>query len=649
MTEPSTPPIPRHVLYGNPERADVQISPDGRHLSWLAPDEGVLNVWVAPTADPGAARVVTNDRRRGIRSHDWAFTGRHILFPQDTGGDEDFHVYAVDIETREQRDLTPFDNVTAGLAARSRDEPDRVLVQVNDRVPELHDIIAVNIVTGEWDRLVENPGFAEMIARDDFTVPLAAAMREDGGVTLFRSAQGGYEPLLQVDMADSLTTAAIGYPADPQHFYLLDSRGRDKAALFRAKLSDGSGELLFESDVADVSGILTHPVNKTVQAVEVEHQRAEWIPLDDEVRPDFAALAAVDPGDLKVLSRSDDDATWVVAFLHDAGPVRYYRYDRPTRSAHYLFSNRSDLDGYVLTPMFPQVIDARDGTELISYLSLPAWSDPDATGRPDRPLPMVLDVHGGPWARDSWGFNPEHQLLADRGYAVLSVNYRGSTGFGKAFLNAGNKQWAAAMHDDLLDAVDWAVAEGIADRDRIAIHGGSYGGYATLVGLTYTPDVFACGVDIVGPSNLITLLESIPPYWAPMLQVFKDRVGDPTTDAGREFLASRSPLTYADRIRQPLLIGQGANDPRVKQAESEQIVAAMESHGIPVTYVLFPDEGHGFAEPANRLSFFAVTEAFLAEHLGGRAQPYDSVFEGSSISVPHGEAGVPGLAAALGG
>ncbi|MFN8125370.1 MAG: S9 family peptidase [Candidatus Nanopelagicales bacterium] len=643
MSEPVAPPIPRHVLYGNPERADVQISPDGEYLSWLAPDGGVLNVWVAPADDLAAARVITTDRRRGIRSHDWAFTGRHVLFPQDVGGDENFHVYAVDVQTGEQRDLTPFENVTAMVAARSREVPGSVLVQVNDRVPQLHDVLRVDIATGEWERLVENPGFAEMMARDDFTVPLAAAMREDGGVTLFRAVGDGYEPLLEVDMADSLTTGAVGFPTDKEHFYLLDSRGRDKAALYRASLSDGSTELVFESDAADVSAILTHPVDKTVQAVEVEHARTEWVALDDSVAADLARLGEVAPGDLKVLSRTDDDRTWMVAFLQDAGPVRYYRYDRDTGAAEFLFLNRSDLEGYTLTPMHPVVIPARDGLDLVSYLSLPAWTDPEATGRPTQPLPLVLDVHGGPWARDSWGFNPEHQLLADRGYAVLSVNYRGSTGFGKAFLNAGDKQWARAMHDDLLDAVAWAVAEGVADPARIAIHGGSYGGYATLVGLTMTPDVFACGVDIVGPSNLITLLESIPPYWAPMLQVFKDRVGDPTTDEGRELLTSRSPLTYVDQIRRPLLIGQGANDPRVKQAEAEQIVSAMNAHGIPVTYVLFPDEGHGFAEPANRLSFFAVTEAFLAEHLGGRAQPFDDVFAGSSITVPAGSDGIPGL------
>jgi len=331
----------------------------------------------------------------------------------------------------------------------------------------------------------------------------------------------------------------------------------------------------------------------------------------------------------------------------DNGPARSYIYDRKARKANFMFSSRRDLEGLALTKLEPVVIKSRDGLDLVSYLSLPLGSDADNDGRPDKPLPMVLDVHGGPWARDSWGFNPQHQWLANRGYAVLSVNFRGSTGFGKAFLNAGNRQWAAKMHDDLLDAVNWAVAENIADKQKVAIMGGSYGGYATLVGLTFTPDVFACGVDIVGPSNLVTLLSTIPPYWMPLVEQFSQRVGDFRTEEGKKFLESRSPLNFVDRITKPLLIGQGANDPRVKQTEADQIVKAMNSKNIPVTYVLFPDEGHGFARPPNRTAFYAVTEAFLAQHLGGRFQPIGDDFKGSSIKVPSGAEWVPDLKAAI--
>jgi dipeptidyl aminopeptidase/acylaminoacyl peptidase len=297
--------------------------------------------------------------------------------------------------------------------------------------------------------------------------------------------------------------------------------------------------------------------------------------------------------------------------------------------------------------MHPREIKARDGLTLVSYLSLPVWTDPDGDGRPPAPLPMVLLVHGGPWGRDAWGYHSQHQMLTNRGYAVLSVNFRASTGFGKRFVNAGNREWGGKMHDDLIDAVNWAVGERIADVAKVAIMGGSYGGYATLAGLTFTPDVFAAGVDIVGPSNLVTLLNTVPPYWKPQIELFTTRVGDHRTEDGRKFLASRSPLTYADRIARPLLIGQGANDPRVKQAESDQIVNAMQAKTIPVTYALFPDEGHGFARPENNIAFMAITEAFLARHLGGRAEPVGDAFTGSSVTVPRGPDLVPGLAEAL--
>jgi dipeptidyl aminopeptidase/acylaminoacyl peptidase len=337
----------------------------------------------------------------------------------------------------------------------------------------------------------------------------------------------------------------------------------------------------------------------------------------------------------------------VVAYVMDDGPVRYYVYDRDTRRARFLFTNRPALEDATLAKMHPVVIGSRDGLDLVSYYTLPVWKDTDGDGRPSEPLATVLLVHGGPWARDAWGFNSMHQWLANRGYAVLSVNFRGSTGFGKEFLNAGNLEWGEAMHDDLIDAVDWAIAEGIADADRVAIMGGSYGGYATLVGLTFTPEKFAAGVDIVGPSNLITLMESIPPYWASFRDQFRKRVGDIDAPEGRRLLRAASPLTHVDEITRPLLIGQGANDPRVKEAESEQIVDAMTERSIPVTYVRYPDEGHGFAKPENRLSFFAATEAFLSQHLGGVYEEIGDDFEGSSIEVPVGAEQIPGVSDAL--
>jgi len=330
----------------------------------------------------------------------------------------------------------------------------------------------------------------------------------------------------------------------------------------------------------------------------------------------------------------------------DNGPVRYYHYNRDTQKAKFLFSVRRELERAPLVAMHPVVVRSRDGLELVSYLSLPKGADPDGNGRPKQPLPLVLWIHGGPWARDGWGLNPVHQWLANRGYAALSVNYRGSTGFGKAFINAANREWGRKMHEDVLDAVAWAVREGVADPKRIAITGGSYGGYETLVSMTMSPEVFACGVDLVGISNLVTWMQNVPEYWIPIMPLLKDRVGDVATDEGRAFLMERSPISYADKIVRPLLIGQGANDPRVPQQESDQLVKAMQDHQIPATYVLYSDEGHGFARPENSISFWAVMEAFLAQHLGGRYEPIGKDFEGSTIQVAAGAEGVPGLAEA---
>ena len=348
-------------------------------------------------------------------------------------------------------------------------------------------------------------------------------------------------------------------------------------------------------------------------------------------------------GEIYVADRTNDNDRWVVVASAAERPATYYLYERKSGEITELFPARPELAAYHLAPMRGEVIRARDGLELVSYLTLPEG----LTHKPVKPLPMVLLVHGGPWGRDEYGFNPSHQWLANRGYAVLSTNFRASTGFGKAFLNAGDLQWGRKMHDDLLDAVDWAVKQGIADSRRVAIMGASYGGYAALAGLTFTPEVFCCGVDIVGPSNLETLLATIPPYWAAFFENLARRVGDPRTEAGRNLLRERSPLHFADRIAKPLLIGQGANDPRVKQAESDQIIEAMRAKGLPVTYVLYPEEGHGFAVPENRLSFNAIVEAFLSAHLGGGAEPIADDFKGANLEVRVGASHIPGLERAV--
>lgn len=640
--------IPRDILFGNPQKASARLSPDGKRLAFLAPVDGVLNVWVGPADNIQAAKPVTDDKNRGIRIFFWAYTNDHILYQQDVGGDEDWHVYSVNLQTGKTLDLTPLEKVAAQIEGVSYKHPDEILIGLNDRDPQFHDVYRVNIETGKRELIEKNTQFAGYLTDDEYRVRFAMRFTPDGGNQWLKpDGQGGWTNFMQIPMADTLTTSPAGFDKSNENLYMIDSRGRNTGALLLYNPKTGKGDLIASNDKADLGGVLAHPTEKTIQAVKFNYLRNEWQVLDQQVAGDLKYLETVADGEIEVTSRTLDDKKWIVVFVLDDGPARTYLYDRAAKKATFLFVNRPELEGLPLAKMHPVVIKARDGLDLVSYLTLPVGTDTDGDGRPDRPLPLVLNVHGGPWARDGWGFDPEHQLLANRGYAVLSVNFRGSTGFGKDFVNAGNQEWAGKMHDDLLDAVAWAVKEKIADPAKVAIMGGSYGGYATLVGMTLSADVFACGVDIVGPSNILTLLSTIPAYWAPAKQMFKDRVGDYDSEEGKKFLLERSPLTYVDRIRKPLLIGQGANDPRVKQAEADQIVAAMQEKKIPVTYVLYPDEGHGFARPANRLSFYAVTEAFLAEHLGGRYQPIGDAFRGSTIEVPEGAAQVPGLAAAL--
>jgi len=644
----AAPLIPREVLFGNPDKITVRLSPDGDRISYLAPVDGVLNVWVGPADDTDSAEPVTNDTDRGIRIYFWAYTNKHILYLQDQAGDENWRVYSVNLETGQTIDLTPLEGVQARIQAISQKFPEEILIALNDRDPTLHDIYRINITTGEKSLVMENEGFVGFTTDDEYNVRFAMRLTSDGGSETFQATEEGvWEPFMTIAMEDLLTTGIVGFDETGTILYLIDSRNRNTAAFFALDLGTGEQNLIAEDPRADTSDLMIHPTEKIVQAVAFTYERKHWQIIDESIADDLAYLKTVANGDVEVVSRTLDDDYWMVAYLVDDGPVQYYRYDCEEMSAEFLFTQRTALEGLSLAKMHPVVVKSRDGLDLISYYTLPIGSDSDSDGRPDEPLPMVLFVHGGPWARDNWGYNSVHQWLANRDYVVLSVNFRSSTGFGKEFTNAGNLEWGGKMHDDLIDAVNWTVQEGIADPDRVAIMGGSYGGYATLWGMTNTSDTFACGVDIVGISNLITLLETIPPYWEPQIELFATRVGDHRTEEGREFLAGRSPLTYVDRIEKPLLIGQGANDPRVKQAESDQIVQAMQDVNIPVIYLLYSDEGHGFARPENKLSFFAVTDAFLAEHLGGRYEPIGDDFKGSSIIVQSGAEEVPGLAEAI--
>ncbi|MDJ0758943.1 MAG: S9 family peptidase [Woeseiaceae bacterium] len=641
--------VDRSVYFGNPERTQGRISSDGKMMSFIAPLDGVLNLWVAPLGDFDAAKPLTNDKLRGIGGHQWALNGKNVLYVRDTGGNEDFHIYSVDLDGGEAIDLTPYENIRGTFVGSSHRHPDEYLIGINNRDPQWHDVWRVNVTTGEKTLVEEHNRFGQLVADLDLNIRLATAPTPDGGTQVFKKTdEGDWQEIFKIEPEDALTSGPLGFTEDNEHFLMLDSSGRDKTALLRVNINTDEREILAEGDVADISQILADPVTNEPLAYSVEHKKREWTAMADSVAGDLDRLRALN-GSVSVLSQTRDNSLWMVASDGSTEPLTYYSYDRAAGELTKLFAARPEVNALPLNVMHPLSIQSRDGLELVSYLTLPPHVDPDGDGRPDEAVPMVLVVHGGPWARDSYGYSSWSQWLSNRGFAVMNVNYRGSTGFGKGFLNAGNREWAAAMHDDLIDAVDWAVEEGIAQRDKVAIAGGSYGGYATLVGLTFTPDTFACGVDIVGPSNLVTLIQSIPPYWKPFLDTFTLRVGDISTEEGQKFLRSRSPLYKADQISKPLLIGQGANDPRVKQPEADQIVAAMEENQLPVTYVLYPDEGHGFARPENRESFYAIMETFLADCLDGRSQPMEGAFEGSSTMVPSGAEFVTGLVEAMEG
>lgn len=642
--------IPRTLLFGNPERASVQLSPDGSRLAWLAPLDGVLNAWVAPRDNINAAQAVTRDTGRGIRLYRWSFRKNTMLYLQDKGGDENWRLYGVDLESGTTRDLTPYDGIRAQIQQMSPSRPDEVLVGLNRRDPAYHDLHLINLATGSTELVFENTRFAQILTDQSFALREGYVITPEGGIKVYtpesRETPGPGESWSETDSIsreDTMTTTAIGFDETGTILYQTDSRGRNTAALYQVNPATRERTLLAEDARADLSDLIRHPTTMRVQAASFTYERKEWSVVDDALTPHLATLREVAHGELEIVSRTLDDAHWIVAFAPDDGPVSYYHYETATRSARFLFTNRPALEGQPLVPMHSRTIKTRDGLDMVIYYSLPLGSDPDGDGIPESPLPFVLFPHGGPWARDEWGYSGSHQWLANRGYAVMYVNFRSSTGFGKAFTNAGDLQWGEKILDDQVDAVEWAKTEGIADGAKVAIMGGSFGGYSTLAGLTMRPDVYACGVDIVGPSNLITLLESVPEYWKPTLDMMLARVGDIRTDEGRALLKRHSPLTYVESIRAPLLIAQGANDPRVKQAESDQIVTAMQEKGIPVAYVLYPDEGHGFARPENRLSFFAVAESFLAKHLGGDAEPFGDAFEGSSIQIAAGREVIPGL------
>ena len=610
-TSPDSDLIPREILFGNPVKTKPKISPDGKMMAYLAPLDNVLNVWVRDI-DRKNDQPVTRDTNRGIRWYFWAHDNKHIIYDQDVGGDENWRLYSVNLETGEIGDLTPFENVQVRVIDLNKNFPDELLIAMNKDDIRYHDVYRLNLTTGEIKMAAKNNGrVLRWVIDSDFKVRGALYTTKEGGSGLMirENEKSKWRKLVSWDYENSLSSGPVNFSKDGKYIYLVDSRDVNANRLIKMNIATGLFDVIAEDPQYDISNALIHPDTYEIQMVAFNRERQEWIVLDESIRDDIAIIRSLHDGDFFIYNRNDADDMWLLGFTADDGPIPYYAYDRNKKTATLLFYRRPELNKYKLSPMEPISFTSRDGLTIHGYITYPP-------GDIKTNLPMVLKVHGGPYTRDSWGFDTEVQWFANRGYVCLQVNFRGSHGYGKNFLNAGDREWGGKMHDDLIDGVNWAIEQGIADSQRVAIYGYSFGGYAALVGATFTPDVFCCAVDIVGASNLITWIKTVPHYWAAWKSILYKRVGHPETD--REFLESRSPLFKVDSIKSPLLIAHGANDSRVKLAESEQIVEAMKKKGIEYEFMLFKDEGHGFAKPENKLKFYAAAEKFLARHMGGR-------------------------------
>lgn len=659
--------VPLPDLLGNPRYVQPRLSPNGRVMSFIAPnDDNVLNVHVKPLADVIAAaggegeskgadggadsdrsdaamagaKIVTSDKKRGIRWHAWAEDGSGVLYMQDGDGDENFHLFKVPIAEDgtpgPARDLTPWQGVRVQKIEGRKKFPGQLLVGLNLRDKSCFDMHRIDLTTGAVTLDTENAGTVDtFLADDDFVVRAAYASNPKDGSHTLRvrdSDKAEWRDLMHFPFEEE--AGPVGFNKRGDGLYLETSVGADTTRLVEVDIADGSiRREIASSPHCDVGEVEIDEDTREVDAVSFNHYVATWTAFG-AMKKDIEVLQAASREggvlrEFQIVSKDHGNTKWLVAFMQDTGPVMYSLYDRESGKVQKLFTNRPELTKHNLVPMYPTTITARDGVKLVAYLTLPPGIKPPSVAKedgsydlaafdPPLKLPMVLYVHGGPWARDTWGFDPVSQLLSSRGYAVLKVNFRGSAGLGKKFLNLGNCEWGVGtMQHDLTDSVRWAVDCGIADKERVAIHGGSYGGYAVLAGLAFTPDLYACGVDVVGPSHIKTLLESIPAYWAPFKKQLILRVGDAEGD--EEVNKKISPLFHVSKITKPLMIGHGSNDPRVKLAESDQIVTSMRSKGIDVDYLVYPDEGHGFARPNNRLDFYSRMEQFFAKHLGGKA------------------------------
>jgi dipeptidyl aminopeptidase/acylaminoacyl peptidase len=627
--ESKLPPLlDRELFFDNPEISGGQLSPDGKFISFVKPYNGVMNIWVKTLEEPFAsARPLTADKQRPVRSYFWSRDGKYILYVQDKGGDENFNIYAVNpsekapvgAEVPENRDLTNLKGVRVQIYSVPKTDPDAIYIGLNDRDPAWHDLYRMKLSTGERTLIRQNSGEDRITGWIfDWNDQLRLAMRAnaDGSNDILRVDDNGFTAIYTTSVFE--TAYPVAFDKDNKRIYLVTNKG-DDVDLTRLILLDPETlkEEFVEADPlqrVDLGDVAFSDLRREIIYTSYEDDRNRLYWKDKDFEADYKRISEQLPGVEPYFARTTaDERFWIIGAYSDVDPGTTYLFDRETKKLTFQYRPRPNIPVEHMANMQAIRYPSSDGLEIPAYLTLPKGVEP-------KNLPVIVMPHGGPWARSGWGFNSYAQFLANRGYAVLDPNFRASTGYGKKFINAGNKEWGRKMQDDITWGIKYLVKQGIADPAKVAIMGGSYGGYATLAGLAFTPDVYACGVSIVGPSNLITLLNSIPPYWESIRTVFHKRMGDPSTPEGEADLKKMSPLFSADKIKSPLLVVQGANDPRVKQHESDQIVVALRDRGFPVEYIVAPDEGHGFARPVNNMAMLAAAEKFLARHLGGRYQ-----------------------------
>ncbi len=618
--------IDRELIFGNPEISGAQLSPDGKYLAFQKPWKDTRNIYVKGVDEPfSSARLLTAELKRPIPGYLWSRDSKYILYVKDNDGDENYNVYAVDpgakpaagADAPASRDLTGLKGIRVQLVDVPKNDPDTVYIGLNDRDKAWHDLYKLKLSTGEKTLLRKN---TERIVGWDFDLQgnlrLASRSAENGDTEILRVDSDKFTQIYSCNVFESCNT--LRFQKDGKRAYLNTNKGADMdlSALMLFDPATGKTEMV-ESDPlkrVDFGGAVFSEATDELAITTYDDDRVRRYFKDKGFEADFKWLTGKLPG--KEISRSSstlDEQVWLVSAYSDTEPGETYLFERKTHKLTLQYKVRERLPRESLAHMKSIRYPSSDGLEIPAYLTLPI-------GIQEKSLPTIIFPHGGPWARDFWGYNGYAQFFANRGYAVLSMNFRGSTGYGKKFLDAGNKEWGRKMQDDITWGVKYLVDEGTADPKRVGIFGGSYGGYATLAGVTVTPDLYAAGVELFGPSNLITLMESIPPYWESIRAMFYKRMGDPTTPEGKALLVERSPLTSAAKIKTPLMIAQGANDARVNHAESEQIVIALRDRGFPVEYLLIPDEGHGFARPVNNMASVMATEKFFAQYLGGRYQ-----------------------------